>query len=157
MLHHQGAKNDLFKDLGHVFYLLCLFHILVPVYIGVDLHPEQCKTEMIKGFIIKGHGSTVYLLNIEGKQLDIIEHHCDILIDREGDPSRFEHLPEIHLFLNHLHEFFHDSVNPLPGGAVPAPYNKGFSFVTSLSHLRVERDRAEERNLEFLGDTFPSA
>jgi len=34
VFHHQRAKDDLFEDLGDIFYLLRLLHVLVQVDIG---------------------------------------------------------------------------------------------------------------------------
>ena len=154
VLHHQGAKDDLLEDLGDIFYLLRLLHVIVPVDVGINLHPEEGKTEMIERFIIKAHCHTIDLLDGKGKELDILKHPRDIFVYREGDPSPFEHLLEIHLLVNHLYELFHDGINPLPGRAVLGPDYKRPPFVTGLPHLWVKGDGAEEWNLEHRCDPF---
>ena len=60
------------------------------------------SAEVNERLIIKAHRGAIYLLDGPGKELDIIQYYCDVIIHREGGPSAFEHRPEIHLLVNHL-------------------------------------------------------
>jgi len=49
----QGSEDHLLQHLGHVLDLLGMFHVLVPVDVGVHLDADQGETEVVQGLLVK--------------------------------------------------------------------------------------------------------
>lgn len=102
MFHEKRPENYLFKHLGDIFDMLGSLEVLVTVDIGINLEPDQCKTESIECFFVKCHCTPVDRFDHIRDHADVIEagNHVIIDTDRFLPATKDPHI--IHLSLNHL-------------------------------------------------------
>jgi len=73
MFHQEGTEDNFLEYLADIFQFLCPFHILIPVDICIDLHPEQAKTQAIERRLVQGYCFPVYGLDEIREQAHIFK------------------------------------------------------------------------------------